>query len=713
MQENINIPDSTITTNLSFRQLVLMNMQQLTNFPYIEKDFDALTDYELLSLVVKYLNDVIANQNEQNDSITKMYESFLELQTYVNNTKDTLEDAFNNLDNYVRNYFDNLNVQEEINNKLDQMLEDGVLEQIIEQFLQLTSLICFDTVSAMKLSPNLANGSYAKTLGFNNINDGGGSYYKIRELANGETANEMNVISITNTNLVAELIPEDNTIYTAQFGIIGDGITEESNKLQTFFNYDISNYIINSSNILIDDNMYISSNSRIIFNEGTKITRKATSSNAYQMLNITNKTNVEIINAHLIGDKETHIGNTGESGHGITVCYSQNITLKNCFVEYTWGDGYYLGESFDATKELDPMNYLLINCKASYCSRNGFSLTGGSNHKLINCSADHTDRTAPKTGLDIEPEGPDWKTISGLNNCEIINFTSSYNETAGIQVAVAYGPASNIIIDGHNSSHEYEGLLYSHFNYEQRNTATSHVVYKNANISACNHGIHIYNTDTSVASSLLIQNVDVNGCNVASDGRGIWYQNQDTDNGNVILDNITVQNTIGLNDFQYLMSMPSPSQNHTVSNIIVKNMCRVNSPDASHYVIACDLPNGEVKYTNCDFQCNIEKETGTSGYLSLSSYNNIYGINCTKNTTVALNANGLNPEGEYSIKFFNDTDTPAVTHTVDFGTSNVVSYGSTVLSSRYINTASRSASIKFYKKGTSICILGFTGYNIS
>lgn len=135
MQENINIPDSTITTNLSFRNLVLMNMQQLTNFPYIEKDFDALTDYELLCLVVKYLNDVIANQNEQNDSITRMYQSFLALQDYVNTTKDDVEDAFNKLDDYVRNYFDNLDVQEEINNKLDSMVEDGVLYNIINQYL--------------------------------------------------------------------------------------------------------------------------------------------------------------------------------------------------------------------------------------------------------------------------------------------------------------------------------------------------------------------------------------------------------------------------------------------------------------------------------------------------------------------------------------------------------------------------------------------------
>ena len=173
MQGNVNIPDSTITTNLSFRQLVLMNMQQLTNFPYIEKDFDALTDYELLCLVVKFLNDVIANQNEQNNSITRMYQSFLALQDYVNNTKDTLEDAFNELDDYVRNYFDNLDVQDEINNKLDQMAEDGTLERIIADYIlendsnQITVDDNLLTNDSLWLTNNGWNGNYST--GFSHI----------------------------------------------------------------------------------------------------------------------------------------------------------------------------------------------------------------------------------------------------------------------------------------------------------------------------------------------------------------------------------------------------------------------------------------------------------------------------------------------------------------------------------------------------------------
>lgn len=226
MQENINIPDSTITTNLSFRNLVLMNMQQLTNFPYIEKDFDALTDYELLCLVVKFLNDVIANQNEQNDSITRMYESFLALQDYVNNTKDELEDAFNNLDDYVRNYFDNLDVQEEINNKLDQMLEDGVLEQIIEQFIKSTALWCFDNVNDMKSATNLIDGSYAKTLGYYDVNDGGQGTYII--IDDDTLVDDGGSVHVLNNGLRAKLIVENNTINPIMFGCKGDNSTDDS-----------------------------------------------------------------------------------------------------------------------------------------------------------------------------------------------------------------------------------------------------------------------------------------------------------------------------------------------------------------------------------------------------------------------------------------------------------------------------------------------------
>jgi hypothetical protein len=91
--------------------LTPFKMQVLTNFPYIEADFDALTNYQLLCKVVEYLNNVIANENEVTEQVTSLYNAYVSLQNYVNT------------------YFDNLDVQSAINNKLDNGIYYKVLSE--------------------------------------------------------------------------------------------------------------------------------------------------------------------------------------------------------------------------------------------------------------------------------------------------------------------------------------------------------------------------------------------------------------------------------------------------------------------------------------------------------------------------------------------------------------------------------------------------------
>ena len=76
---------------------------------------DSLSYYELLCKVVAYLNDVIENVDGLKIDIDKLLVTYGELEDYVNN------------------YFDNLDVQAEINTKLDIMASDGTLAQIINE----------------------------------------------------------------------------------------------------------------------------------------------------------------------------------------------------------------------------------------------------------------------------------------------------------------------------------------------------------------------------------------------------------------------------------------------------------------------------------------------------------------------------------------------------------------------------------------------------
>lgn len=138
----------------------------------------------------------------------------------VNNNGEAVEELQNlfiELKDYVDNYFENLDIQEEINNKLDDMAESGELAEIIAEYINLNAVFSYDTISDMASADNLQDGSSAYCLGKDTYNDGKGAFYKIREIVEGETPDGYNLVSITGTeNLVGERLPnyEINTINT-------------------------------------------------------------------------------------------------------------------------------------------------------------------------------------------------------------------------------------------------------------------------------------------------------------------------------------------------------------------------------------------------------------------------------------------------------------------------------------------------------------------
>ena len=101
----------------------------IENFPFIEADFDAINSYQLYSKIVEQMRKLCVNQ-------TKLQQS-----------QNEVIDAFNELEKYVDDYFADLDVQEEINNKLDEMAESGELTDIIAQYLDLAGVLAFDTIA--------------------------------------------------------------------------------------------------------------------------------------------------------------------------------------------------------------------------------------------------------------------------------------------------------------------------------------------------------------------------------------------------------------------------------------------------------------------------------------------------------------------------------------------------------------------------------------
>ena len=280
---------------------------------------ESMTYYEALQWLVNYIETVIIPTiNNNGEAITELQESFVTLK------------------NYVDDYFDNLDIQTEINNKLDEMAEDGTLENLISQYIELQTTYVYNNVAEMKQATNLVDGSFARTSGFYEYNDGGGAYYKIRTLINTDVVDNMHLFTLDNTdNLVAELIVND-------FNILKFG-AQSGEDITNIINYVLS--IVDAGDIIEIPTGEFTINSPLIIDK--IITIKGTSlatNNGSKLIFTTNgfllrNSNITLKNLDISGTKDNYstlnIDNNVFGKSGIICEYtdtysSGGVKVENC-----------------------------------------------------------------------------------------------------------------------------------------------------------------------------------------------------------------------------------------------------------------------------------------------------------------------------------------------------------------------------------------------
>lgn len=160
---------------------------------------NSMTYYETLCALTKWIQENLVGVINNNATVTEEYQ------------KQVKE-----LEEYVKHYFDNLDLQDEINNKLDEMAADGTLQEIISAFINSNAVWGFNSVSDLKNATNLINGSFAKTSGYYEAGDGGEGSYVIRTKTIYDRIDDNKIIDLGN-NLVAELIDSSKT--TTKLGV--------------------------------------------------------------------------------------------------------------------------------------------------------------------------------------------------------------------------------------------------------------------------------------------------------------------------------------------------------------------------------------------------------------------------------------------------------------------------------------------------------------
>ena len=408
---------------------------------------NSMSYYEALCGLWKYIQNNVINVINDNANVTEEYIKIVD-----------------DLKSYVENYFANLDVQEEINNKLDAMVEAGTLQEIITSYIQANVAWTFDTVADMKLSENLIAGSYARTLGFHSINDGGGATYYITDTG---TANEMDIIAID--SLYANLV-KPSVITPEMYGAYGDNIHDDTLAIQQ----------------LIDNN------NNIYLSEGKtyKITRQGTMSNL--------NTNLDMYYALLIHNSYKTI-----DGRGATLqCTDANptgfitndtadihdITVKNLnIVMDNSTQGY---NPVESTTKLKIINFnkcdrvTIDNIKFKDVAGDCMEVLDGEDITISNIYVNNVVGHGISVG---KPSYPSTSVI--IRDCEI-HYQKVYDNTISTNPVIL--SVTNAQVDkvnmyhcdwGFKVEHPSDGVVVSNCNFYYGNNVSSNTGYKSQGTS--------------------------------------------------------------------------------------------------------------------------------------------------------------------------------------------------------------------------------------
>jgi hypothetical protein len=137
----------------------------------------------------------------------------------------------------------------------------------------------------------------------------------------------------------------------------------------------------------------------------------------------------------LIGDRDTHLGLTGEWGQGIRIEGSSGVVVSGVRILRFWGDGITVGSaSTDVT---------ISNVQCRFNRRQGLSIISVTGIDVLNSEFGYTSGTKPQAGIDIEPDpGREVRTV------RIINCNLRRNMGNGIELNGSAGLIDGVRIEG-------------------------------------------------------------------------------------------------------------------------------------------------------------------------------------------------------------------------------------------------------------------------
>jgi polygalacturonase len=224
-------------------------------------------------------------------------------------------------------------------------------------------------------------------------------------------------------------------------GARGDGQTDDTAAIQTA----IDEVAGTGGTVLVPDGTYmvnavgrhhltLKSNVMLKLSRDAILKAIPNNSDKYSILSIVGVSNVTVLGGTLEGEREEHMGTSGEGGMGVRIARgAEHVTISGVTSRDMWGDGFYVKGATDAK---------FCSVTADNNRRQGLSIIEVDGLVVQNSTFKNTHGTRPSNGIDLEPDMAAQKIM----NVRIQNSQFLDNAGAGIQIAGKKSVISNIEI---------------------------------------------------------------------------------------------------------------------------------------------------------------------------------------------------------------------------------------------------------------------------
>lgn len=168
-------------------------------------------------------------------------------------------------------------------------------------------------------------------------------------------------------------------------------------------------YLINGNDL--SDNTYYYANAgiliknmngfKIIMDPKAEIQVKTSDKIGYVIINVRDSSNIIIDGGNIFGDRDYHIGSTGEWGFGINISICDNVRISNIKIENCWGDGI-IAQGRDGQPAVYSSNIYIDNVRSIRNRRQGLSIVSVKKMWVKNSYFANTNGTLPESGIDVE-----------------------------------------------------------------------------------------------------------------------------------------------------------------------------------------------------------------------------------------------------------------------------------------------------------------------